>query len=193
MTDYFRKYVTIYCWVLIHQGHSILILIRLYLSQEGKGALNFILLSPTSLKKFLNFICLTCTLKILVIKIRYKMILEIVRPRSPRIYILITTDDFQSSHITRRLAIRYCPICLPDRMPAVAEGGDGWSALHQISKLAQRDAQHRQETEIISADQLAGTEVGFHLEVRECEIKRHVGVHLEYDEFFEYEDFFLDS
>lgn len=44
----------------------------------------------------------------------------------------------------------------------MAEGGVGRSAVHEISKLAQRDAEHRQETEIISADQLAGAEVGFH-------------------------------
>lgn len=62
----------------------------------------------------------------------------------------------------------------------MAEGGDGRSALHQISKLAQRDAQHRQETEIISADQLAGAKVGLHSEIRGCEIKRHIGVYLEY-------------
>jgi len=62
----------------------------------------------------------------------------------------------------------------------MAEGGDGRPALYQISKLAQRDAQHRQETEIISADQLAGAEVSFHSGLRECEIKRHVGVHFEH-------------
>lgn len=48
-------------------------------------------------------------------------------------------------------------------MPAMAEGGVGRSALHEISKLAQRDAQHRQETEIISAHQLTSAEVGFPL------------------------------
>lgn len=70
---------------------------------------------------------------------------------------------FQSSHVARRLAIRHCPICLSDRVLAVAEGGVGRPALHQISKLAQRDAQHSQETEIISADQLTGAEVSFYL------------------------------
>lgn len=73
---------------------------------------------------------------------------------------------FQSSHVARRLAIRHCPICLSDRMFAMAEGGVGRSALHQISKLAQRDAQHSQETEIISADQLTGAEVSFLLRIR---------------------------
>lgn len=63
-------------------------------------------------------------------------------------------------------------------MPAMAEGGDGRPALHEISKLAQRDAQHRQETEIISADQLTGAKVGLHSGIREREIKRHVGAHL---------------
>lgn len=42
----------------------------------------------------------------------------------------------------------------------MAEGGVGRPAVHKISKLAQRDAEHRQETEIISADQLAGAKVG---------------------------------
>lgn len=46
-------------------------------------------------------------------------------------------------------------------MLAVAEGGVGRPALHQISKLAQRDVEHSQETEIISADQLTGAEVSF--------------------------------
>lgn len=73
---------------------------------------------------------------------------------------------FQSSHVARRLAIRHCPICLSDRMFAMAEGGVGRPALHQISKLAQRDAQHSQETEIISADQLTGAEVSFLLWIR---------------------------
>lgn len=88
-----------------------------------------------------------------------------------------SNDDFQSSHDARRLAIRHCPICLLDRVPAMAEGGAGRSAVHQISKLAQRDAEHRQETEIISADQLASAEVGTHLEAR---IKRRVSVHSKY-------------
>lgn len=79
---------------------------------------------------------------------------------------LIYVCRFQSSHVARRLAIRHCPICLSDRMLAVAEGGVGRPALHQISKLAQRDAQHSQETEIISADQLTGAEVSFCMRTR---------------------------
>lgn len=79
---------------------------------------------------------------------------------------LIYVCRFQSSHVARRLAIRHCPICLSDRMFAMAEGGVGRSALHQISKLAQRDAQHSQETEIISVDQLTGAEVSFLLWIR---------------------------
>lgn len=59
-------------------------------------------------------------------------------------------------------------------MPAVAESGVGRPALYQISKLAQRYAQHRQETEIISADQLAGAEVSCHF--GKTEIKRRIGV-----------------
>lgn len=90
-----------------------------------------------------------------------------------------SNDDFQSSHVARRLAIRHCPICLLDRMPAMAEGGVGRPAIHQISKLAQRDAEHRQETEIISADQLAGTEVGIHLKAK-WQIMRRVSVHPKY-------------
>lgn len=54
-------------------------------------------------------------------------------------------------------------------MPAVAESGIGRPAIHQISKLAQRDVEHCQETEIISADQLAGAEVGFHSRARKRE------------------------
>lgn len=41
----------------------------------------------------------------------------------------------------------------------MAESSIGRPTIHEISKLAQCDAKHRQETEIISADQLTGTEV----------------------------------
>jgi hypothetical protein len=62
-------------------------------------------------------------------------------------------------------------------MPAMAKGGVGRSALHEVSKLAQRDAQHRQETETISADQLASAEVGPLLLLRCC-LENRVRLHL---------------
>lgn len=58
----------------------------------------------------------------------------------------------------------------------MAESSVGRPALHQISKLAQRYAEHRQETEIISADQLAGAEVGFPPLGRGMRIKRRIGI-----------------
>lgn len=50
-------------------------------------------------------------------------------------------------------------VCLTGCLPWQKAALDDRSTVHQISELAQRDAEHSQETEIISADQLAGAEV----------------------------------